>query len=112
MNGTLAMPKSASPAASLSDPGPPYFRRSRYATATIHPIRLDVSRTSHCHQTPQAFRAQSGPVTSASRPKSTVSSAAARAVRSCRGSPLNRKRALATPQTTPEIRNIQADGMW
>src|SRR5205814_5056063 len=98
--------------ASLSDPGPPYFRSSRYATEIIQPIRLDVSRTSHCHQTPHALRAQSGPVMSARAPKSTVSSAAAHAVRSWRGLPPNRYRALATPHTIADVRNIHADGMW
>ena len=91
MKGTLAMPNSASPAASLSDPGPPYFRSSRYATATIHPIRLAVSRTSHCHQTPHAFLAHSGPVTSVMIPNSTTSSAAAQASRSWRGLPPKEK---------------------
>ena len=46
---------------------------------------VEVSRASHCHQTPHAFRAQSGPVTSTIRPKTTVSSAAAAASRSAPG---------------------------
>src|SRR5687768_6856258 len=110
MNGTLAVPNSATPAASFSDPGPPYLRRIRYAHAIIQPTRLDVTRASHTHQVPHDLRAQSGPVTSVSNPNTTVSSAAARAVRSCRGSPPNRNRALATPQTIADVRNMNADG--
>ena len=89
------------PRRQLVRPGPPYCRRSRYATATIQPIRLDVSRTSHCHQTPQALRAHSGPVTSVSSAEEhrQLRGRAARSGR-CRGSPLKRYRALATPHTT------------
>ena len=50
------MPKSATAALSFSDPGPPYRRTSRYATNIIHSSSDDVSRASHCHQTPQALR--------------------------------------------------------
>src|SRR6185369_7556405 len=111
-NGTFAIPKRASPAASLSEPGPPYLRTRRYAHATIQPMRLDVSRTSHCHQTPHAFRAHSGPVTRTMAPKRTVSSAAAYARRSCRGDPPKRNLALAIPHTIAERRNTHADGRW
>ena len=38
-----------------------------------------MRRASHCHQTPHAFRAQSGPVTRTIRPNTTTSSAAAAA---------------------------------
>ena len=71
-----------------------------------------MSRASHTHHTPHALRAHSGPVTSASRPKSTASSAAATAVASEAWRLPNRKRALATPATIAASRNIQADGMW
>src|SRR6186997_2981028 len=112
MNGTLAIPKRARPADSFSDPGPPYFRRIRYAHAIIHPTRLDVMRASQIHQVPHAFLAHSGPVTSVSRPKSTAISAAASAVLSSRGLPVARNRALALPQMTLAVRNTHADGMW
>ncbi len=75
-------------------------------------IRLDVSRASHTHHTPQALRAHSGPVTSVNRPKSTASSAAANAQPSADAFFMKRKRALATPDTIAASRNIQADGMW
>ncbi len=75
-------------------------------------IRLEVSRASHTHQTPHALRAHSGPVTSASRPKTTTSSAAATAVASDAARLVNRKRALATPATIAATMNIHADGMW
>ena len=54
-NGTFAIPKSAIAADSFSEPGPPYCRSSRYATKISHRTSADVSRASHCHQTPQAF---------------------------------------------------------
>ncbi len=44
-----------------------------------HSTRLEVSRASHCHQTPQAFRAHSGPVMRTMIPRIAVSSAAAMA---------------------------------
>src|SRR5215510_7438058 len=108
MNPTLATPNRARPAASFSDPGPPYRRRIRYAHATIHCTRLDVVRASHTQKVPHARRAHRGPVTSVTTPKITAISAAAHAVRSWRGSPLIRKRTLATPHTRPDTRNIHA----
>src|SRR5262245_43008069 len=105
MKGTLAMPNNASPAASFSDPGPPYCRRIRYAQAIIQPTRLDVILASQIHHVPQAFLAQSGPVTRVSKPKRTVISAAANARRSCRASLEARNLALAMPHTTLAVRN-------
>ena len=52
--------------------------------------RALVSRASHCHQTPQALRPHSGPVTSVQRPNSTASSPADAATRSPASDPLNR----------------------
>ena len=76
------MPKSADRRRELSDPAPPYLRTSRYATKIISHQQREVSRASHCHHTPQAFRPHSGPVTRPIRPNSTASSAAATAMRS------------------------------
>src|SRR3954465_1843166 len=112
MNGTFAMPKIARPAASLSDPGPPYLRTIKYDQAIIQPTRLAVIRASQIHQVPHERRAHSGPVTSVITPNSTVSSAADTAVRSRRTSPLNKNRKLAMPHTIADSRNIHADGMW
>src|SRR6266545_6279954 len=103
MNGTLAVPNTASAAPSLSEPGPPYFRTNRYPTAISHPTNDMVRRASQTHHTPQAFLAHSGPVTSTINPKSAVSSAAAIATRSAAGSFFQRNNALATPQTTAEM---------
>ena len=111
-NGTFAMPNSATPADSLSDPGPPYRRSSRYARKIIQSTSVDVSRASHCHQTPQALRAQSGPVMSTIAPKSTDSSAAASAQRSARRFSLNRNSALAMPQTNADTNIAIAAGTW
>ena len=55
------MPKTPTAAASISEPAPPKRRSSRYATKIIHMTSVIVRRASHCHQTPQALRAQSGP---------------------------------------------------
>ena len=49
-----------------------------------------VSRASHCHQTPQALRPHSGPVTSVQAPNSTASSPAEAARRSPASEPRNR----------------------
>ena len=65
----------------------------------IHMTSVEVSRASHCHQTPHALRAQSGPVTSTISPRTTVSSAAATAIRSADGFRVNRNTALAMPLT-------------
>src|SRR4029453_3541929 len=111
MKAVLAVPNSANPAASFSEPGPPYRRKIRYAHATIHCTKLDVVRASQIQNVPHDLRAHSGPGTSVTTPKTTAISAAAQARRSCRGSPVMRNRTLATPHTIPEVRNIQADGM-
>jgi hypothetical protein len=44
---------------------------------TIHMTKVIVTRASQTHQTPQALRAQSGPVTRTMVPNSTTSDAAA-----------------------------------
>ena len=49
-----------------------------------------VRRASHCHQTPQALRPHSGPVTSVQAPNSTASSPAEAASRSPASDPLKR----------------------
>ena len=46
MNGTLAMPKRATPAASFSVPGPPKRRSNRYAANSSQSTSVDVSRAS------------------------------------------------------------------
>src|SRR5258708_7772499 len=74
---TLTLPNTASAAASLSDPGPAYFRTKRYDTAINQPTNDMVSRASQTHQTPHALLAQSGPVRITISPNSAVSSAAA-----------------------------------
>ena len=71
-----------------------------------------MRRASHCHQTPHAFRAHSGPVTRTIRPKTTVSSAAATASRSAAAWPRNRYIALATPQTKAARNVTIAAGTW
>src|SRR6266545_8357752 len=103
MNGTLAVPNTASAAPSLSEPGPPYFRTKRYPTAISHPTNDIVSRASQTHHTPHAFLAHNGPVTRTIKPNSAVSSAAASATRSAAGSFRQRNKALATPHTTADI---------
>src|SRR3989442_8752570 len=112
MNGTLTAPNTASAAANLSDPGPAYFRTKRYDSAISHPTNDIVSRGSQSHQIPQAFLAQSGPVTITMRPNSAVSSAAAIATRSARRSLRHKYRALATPQTIADSSITMPDGAW
>ena len=70
----------------------------------------DVSRASHCHHTPHAFRPHSGPVNSPISPKTTASSAAATAsaIRALR--PVNRKIALPMPQTNAAVNITIHDG--
>src|SRR5260370_15266281 len=86
-------------AASFSAPGPPNRRTSRYDTKISHIRNEIVSRGSHVHQKPHALRAQSGPLTSPLRPKTTTSSAAASPQRSAAALPLNNDQRLATQQT-------------
>src|SRR5687767_13477111 len=106
------MPNTAKPAASISDPGPPYRRRRIYEIKIIHSRNDMVSRGSHTHQTPHAFRAQSGPVTIAIAPYSTVSSAAAKAIQSYAGFFLMRNIALTMPQKIADRSISIAGGMW
>ncbi len=65
----------------------------------IHSTRVDVRRASHCHHTPQALRAQSGPVTRTINPMIDVSSAPATAIRSAEARFVNRNTALPMPLT-------------
>ena len=77
-----------------------------------HITSADVSRASHCHHTPHAFRPHSGPVMSPMSPNTTDSSAPATAIRSKTLRPPNRKIALAMPQTDA-ARNIAIhEGTW
>ena len=113
MNGTLAIAEQRQRRrASLSDPGPPYaagaYRRRRSCTAT----RLDVSRASHTHHTPQAFRAHSGPVTSESAPNSTASSAAAYAMIGARALENSIADAGDAGRRSPPRGTSEPDGMW
>ena len=71
-----------------------------------------VSRASHCHHTPHAFRAHNGPVMSPSSPKSTVSSAAATARWSAARRCLNKYTALAMPQTNADVNMTIHEGTW
>src|SRR5687768_4907195 len=109
-NGTLAMPKTPTAAASISEPGPANRRSSRYDTKISHITSDDVSRASHCHQTPQALIAQSGPVTNTITPNTTTSSAAAIAVASAPGVRRARYTALAIPHTNADRNITSADG--
>ena len=72
----------------------------------------DVSRASHCHQTPHAFRPQSGPVMSTIAPNSTVNSAAAAARRSADGLPVKRNMALADAETNAARNIVIPAGTW
>src|SRR5262249_15531990 len=87
-------------AASFSEPGPPYFLTSRYATKMSQSSSALVSFASHCHQTPHAFRAHSGPLMRPFRPNSSTSSAADSAYRSAIRSPLNKYQMLPTAHTS------------
>src|SRR5438045_2242145 len=100
MNGTFALPNTASAAASLSDPGPAYLRTNRYASEISQPTNDIVRRGSQSHHTPHAFFAQSGPVAITIAPNSAVSSADASATRSAPGRRPQRNSALATPHTS------------
>src|SRR5215813_3202323 len=112
MNGTFTVPNTARAAPSLSEPGPAYFRTNRYDTEMSQPTKVIVRRGSQSHQMPHAFFAQSGPVPMTISPNSTVSSADASASRSYFGSFLQRKSALATPQTIADTSITIPDGAW
>src|ERR1051326_7859791 len=86
-------------AASFSEPGPPNPRTSRYDTKISHMRNEIVSRGSHVHQKPHAFRAQSGPLINPFNPKRTTSSAAETPQRSAARLPLNKAALLATQHT-------------
>src|SRR5438067_6558405 len=79
-NGVTARPKIPTAAASLSEPGPPYFRTRIPEMNVISRSSAMVSFASHCHHTPQDLRAQSGPVTRPISPNSTAISPAASAI--------------------------------
>src|SRR5436190_19706161 len=106
------MPNTARPADSFSDPGPPYFLSSRYDTKIIHISSDIVSRASHTHQTPQALRAHSGPVTMAMAPYRTVNSAAATATQSNAWRFVTRYAALTMPQKIADNNISIAGGKW
>ena len=112
MNGTLAMPNSASPAASFSDPGPPYLPKDQIRPGD-HPA--DEARRDACIPDPPGAPRFPRPQRAGherQQPEEHRHLRRASAVRSCRASPVARKRTLAMPQTMLAPRNIQAEGMW
>jgi hypothetical protein len=76
----------------------------------IHNSAVLVRRTSHCHHTPQALRAHSGPVIRAHSPKTTASSAAETDSSSAFSEPRNRYSALHTPAVRALIMASHAQG--
>ena len=104
-------------AASLSEPGPPKRRTRRYDQKTSHITSVEVSRASQTHQTPQALRAQSGPVTSTNqaeydrqlrRGHRDAIGRGRRRPRRARTAPVR----CAIPQTTAAMNSDIALGTW